>query len=130
MTAANRALFRRVFEEHYEAISRYCHRRLPASDANDATAEVFTAAWRKLEAMPTGDETLPWLYGVANNEIRTSRRSARRFTNLKVRLGGQAQYPETGPESVIVRNSDPAKRSAPGSGCARSREGLLVDRRL
>ena len=103
-TTAHETLFRLVFDEHYESISRYCHRRLSAADANDVTAEVFTVAWRKIDHMPVGDEALPWLYGVARNEVRTSQRSVRRFLRLKTKLGGQAQYPESGPETIIVRN--------------------------
>jgi RNA polymerase sigma-70 factor (ECF subfamily) len=106
---ASEARFRRVFNEHYEAISRYVHRRLPAADANDAAAEVFAVAWRKIGNMPEGDEALPWLYGVARNEVRTSLRSTRRFLNLKTKLAGQAQHPEPGPEVVIVRNSEQAE---------------------
>ncbi|NIV35276.1 MAG: RNA polymerase subunit sigma-24, partial [Anaerolineae bacterium] len=69
--------FDRIFGEHYEPVSRYCHRRLPPDDANDATAEVFVVAWKKIEDVPRGDDELPWLYGVARNEVRRMRRSSR-----------------------------------------------------
>jgi RNA polymerase sigma-70 factor (ECF subfamily) len=104
----NRARLRNVFDEHFEAVSRYCHRRLSAADANDATAQVFTVAWRKIESVPTGSETLPWLYGVARNEVRSVRRSMRRLAGLRTKLSGQASYPEPGPETVVVRNSEQA----------------------
>jgi RNA polymerase sigma factor (sigma-70 family) len=100
----DRAALRQVFEENYGAISRYCHRRLPQDDANDATAQVFAVAWRRSDSMPQGDRTLPWLYGVARNEVRTSRRAARRLKNLHSKLGGQAAYPSPGPETVVVRH--------------------------
>ena len=104
--AANRAEFRRVFDEHYEAITRYCHRRLPASDANDATANVFVVAWRRIDQMPSGEGALPWLYGVARNEVSTMRRSMRRRSNLRTKLGGQVRHPDPGPEVVIVRHDE------------------------
>jgi RNA polymerase sigma-70 factor (ECF subfamily) len=103
---ASKALLRRVFDENYEAISRYCHRRLPQADANDAAAQVFAVAWRRVDSMPLGDRTLPWLYGVARNEVRTSRRSTRRFMSLRTKLGGQATYPAPGPETLVIRNSE------------------------
>jgi DNA-directed RNA polymerase specialized sigma24 family protein len=65
---SDKALLRRVFEEHYGAISRYCHRRLPHADANDAAAQVFAVAWRRIDSMPRDEMTLPWFYGVARNE--------------------------------------------------------------
>lgn len=95
-----------AFEQHFEAISRYCHRRLPTADANDATAQVFVVAWRRVEDMPDGDETLPWLYGIARNHVRTARRSAQRLTNLRAKLNGQARVMDPGPEAVIVRNDE------------------------
>ena len=67
--AANRAKVRRMFDEHYDAISRYCHRRLPAADANDAAAAVFAVAWRKIDTVPSGEQALHWLYAVARNEV-------------------------------------------------------------
>lgn len=103
---ANRGALRRAFDEHYEAISRYCHRRLPAADANDAVAEVFVVAWRRIDDVPAEPGTLPWLYAVARNQVSTSRRSARRRSNLVAKLNGQAQHPEPSPEAAIVRNSD------------------------
>lgn len=93
-----------AFEEHFEAISRYCHRRLAPADANDATAQVFAVAWRRVDDMPDEPDTLPWLYGVARNHVRSIRRSTQRLSNLRAKLNGQARHPEPGPESVIVRN--------------------------
>ncbi len=102
----NRARFDQIFAEHYESVSRYCHRRLPPDDANDATAEVFVVAWRKIDEVPQGDEALPWLYGVSRNEVSRARRSIRRSGALHTKLGGQASYPDAGPEVVVVRNAD------------------------
>jgi RNA polymerase sigma-70 factor (ECF subfamily) len=99
---ANRARLRRAFEAHYEAVSRYCHRRLNAADANDATARVFAVAWRKIEDMPVDDEVLPWLYTVARYEVGAVRRSGRRRRNLQEKIDGQAQRSQPGPEVVVV----------------------------
>jgi len=103
---ANRAELRRAFDAHYDAISRYCHRRLPAGDANDAAVQVFAVAWRKIEDMPAEEATLPWLYGVARYEVSSSRRSARRLRNLRAKLDGQARDAEDGPEVVVVRSME------------------------
>ena len=100
------ARFDQVFAEHYEAVSRYCHRRLHPDDANDAAAEVFVVAWRKIDEMPRADKTLPWLYGVARNEVSRARRSSRRNWALRTKLSGQASYPDASPELVVVRNAE------------------------
>jgi len=101
--------FREAFDNHFDAITRYCLRRLPPSTANDAAASVFAVAWRKIDKMPEGDETLPWLYGVARNEVSTLRRSFRRSAALRVKLGAQPNYPLAGPEAVVIRNDEQAQ---------------------
>lgn len=106
VSTASDARFRRAFDAYFDAISRYCLRRLPVDDVNDVVAEVFAVAWRKVDKMPDGDDTLPWLYRVAHHEISNRRRSRRRFRALVAKLDGQAVHPEPGPESVIVRNSE------------------------
>ena len=78
--------FRRLFDEHHGAIRDYCHRRLPATDANDATAEVFLVAWRKLDSVQSGDAALRWLYGAARNVGRSIQRKHRRSERLLIRL--------------------------------------------
>jgi len=101
---ADRAKLRRAFDAHYKAVSRYCHRRLPADDANDAAAQVFAIAWKKIDEMPTGESTLPWLYGVARYEVSSVRRSSQRHRNLRDKLEGQAHHHEAGPEALVVRS--------------------------
>jgi RNA polymerase sigma factor (sigma-70 family) len=103
---ASRAKLRRVFEAHYDAVSRYCHRRLPSQVANDVSAQVFAVAWRKIDDMPVGEAALPWLYAVARYEVSSARRSARRRLNLRTKLDGQARAAEDGPEAVVVRNME------------------------
>lgn len=108
MTAAQQseARFKGVFSDYYEPISRYCHRRLPSSEANDAAAEVFVVAWRRIDDVPSGEEALRWLYAVARNQVSVSRRSMRRRGALWTKLSGQATRPEQGPEGVVVRNEE------------------------
>ena len=105
-TTGDRVRFRQLFEAHYESISRYCHRRLPSADANDAAAEVFAVAWRKLDQVPSDNAALPWLYGIARNEVSTMRRSVRRLGFLRAKLASEPLYGEPGPESVVVRNAE------------------------
>jgi RNA polymerase sigma-70 factor (ECF subfamily) len=106
--AASETKFRRAFDEHFDAITRYCFRRLPSSQANDAAANVFTVAWRKIDQMPEDDHALLWLYGIARHEISTFRRSLRRAASLRSKLAGQPRYPDPGPETVVVRNAEQA----------------------
>ncbi len=98
--------FNRIYGEHFDAVQSYCLRRLLVADANDAVSEVFFVAWRKIESVPMGEETLPWLYGVARNAVRNSSRSVRRHARLVAKLGAVGDVPAVEPETQVVRRSE------------------------
>ena len=98
--------FNRIYGEHFDAVQSYCLRRLPVADANEAVSEVFYVAWRKIDTVPAGVETLPWLYGVARNAVRNSSRSIRRNARLVAKLGVVREVPAAGTESQVVRRSE------------------------
>ena len=100
------ARFRGVFREYHDAITRYCLRRLPRHDVDDAVARVFGVAWRKVDEIPPGDATLPWLYRIASYEVSTMQRSARRFMALKSKLNGLGTAPQQAPEVQVVQNAE------------------------
>ncbi|NND01263.1 MAG: sigma-70 family RNA polymerase sigma factor [Acidimicrobiia bacterium] len=96
--------FRQVYDTYVGPMRDYCFRRLPASDANDALAEVFVAVWRKIEDMPDEPERKLWLYGVARNSVRNTLRSFRRRVRLNGKVSGLRPEVSPGPEAVIVRH--------------------------
>ncbi len=98
--------FRGVFREHYDAITRYCLRRLPRSEVDDAVARVFAVAWRKVDRMPLGEGTLPWLYRIAAYEVATMQRSARRRVALRSKLNGIGSAPQTPPDVHVVQRAE------------------------
>ena len=66
-------------------------------------SETFLVAWRRLADVPTGPDTLPWLYGVARRVIANQRRGNLRRAELSSRL---ARESAPGP-----RTSTPASSS-------------------
>jgi RNA polymerase sigma factor (sigma-70 family) len=81
----------RRFEEIYAAncgpILGYVLRRTDnPDDAADVIAETFLTAWRRLDAVPPGDEARLWLYGVARRVLANYRRGERRRAVLADRL--------------------------------------------
>ncbi len=91
-----------VYKSHFTAIRAYCMRRLPVADANDAIAEVFLTAWRRIDDVPALDGELPYLYGIARNKVATSRRSSGRRSRLAVRANSLAPEPVAGPDAVVM----------------------------
>ena len=77
-----------LFEAHDRRVLAYALRRTPTpADAEDAAAETFTIAWRKIDQVP--DDALPWLLGVARRVIANQRRGSQRRSWLLEKLGRQ-----------------------------------------
>lgn len=77
--------FNPLFEANYMAIYRYCVRRLGHLDAEDAAADVFAVAWRRIDEMPSSADRA-WLFGVAYRVIGNNYRYRRRQRQLTNRL--------------------------------------------
>jgi len=100
--------FARLYEEHYDEIHAFCGRRVPWSDADDATADVFAVVWRRIAESPQ-DPARAWLFGIARNVIRNRWRTTARRTRLFDRVRGLAPDIEQGPESIVVRRTHDEK---------------------
>jgi RNA polymerase sigma factor (sigma-70 family) len=80
-----------LFATYSTDIVAYCGWRAPsASDAQDAVADVFLTAWRRLDQLPEGDAARVWLYATARRVIANQRRSSRRRVALQERLAFEA----------------------------------------
>ena len=79
--------FQTMYRTHRDAIWSYCVRRVHRDDVEDAVADVFIVAWKKHDRAPTGEEMLPWLYGVARRVLANDSRSKTRSRKLFLRLG-------------------------------------------
>ena len=86
-----RQRFDAFFASYGPDIVAYCGWRAgSASDAQDAAAEVFLTAWRRLDELPEGDAARVWLYATARRVIANQRRSSRRRCALHERLALEA----------------------------------------
>jgi len=84
---SDRQRFDELFEAHRRDVVAYCGWRAGSpSDAQDAVSEVFLTAWRRLSAVPEGEEARVWLYATARRVIANQRRSVRRRHALQERL--------------------------------------------
>ena len=65
-----RQRFNALFASYSSDIVAYCGwRAASASDAQDAAAEVFLIAWRRLDELPEGDGARVWLYATARKVL-------------------------------------------------------------
>jgi RNA polymerase sigma-70 factor (ECF subfamily) len=102
----------------------YCLRRVgDRAAAEDVAAETFLVAWRRLDAMPAGDE-LPWLLGIARHTILNERRSDRRRERLLARVMAQGMAGAT--ESDAPAGASGAIHAALARLSERDREVLML----
>jgi len=93
--------FRELYDDLYDDLWRYCRRRAPSdADAFDLVADVMAVAWRRFEDIPAPPEARPWLFGVARNHLRSSRRRADRQDALTERLQTHGSF------STLIRNDE------------------------
>jgi RNA polymerase sigma factor (sigma-70 family) len=101
-----RRRFDALFASYRSDIVAYCTWRAASpSDAQDAVAEVFLTAWRRLDALPSGDAARVWLYATARRVIANQRRSTRRRQALEERLALEASVPTSDPEETLVHEA-------------------------
>src|SRR5262245_27766901 len=120
-----RRRFDALFASYSSDIVAYCSwRAASASDAQDAVADVFLTAWRRLEQLPVGDEARVWLYATARRVIANQRRANRRRTALRERL--QLEASSAPREHALDNDEETLVREALYRLGPRDREVLLL----
>ncbi len=118
----DQARFEALYRAHAGAVRTYVARRCGAGAADDAVAEVFVVAWRRLDEVPP--MPLPWLLGVARLVLSNERRSVRRARELVRRISSeQAGARSTPPE--FAEPGDTVRRTLQALS-ERDREALLL----
>ena len=107
MAGTEEERFRSLYDQHAPAVYRFFLRRVEEeSAAQDCTADTFLVAWRRLDDVPGGERTLPWLYGVARHVLQNHYRSNTRSRKLFLRLGWLRSDVEPTPEGVVLRRTE------------------------
>jgi RNA polymerase sigma-70 factor (ECF subfamily) len=100
-TAAD-AEFAELYGRYYRLVRHFCRRRLADDLVDDAVAETFLTAWRRLEEVPTGDHALIWLYGVAYRVVGHQWRSTLRRRRLEDRLLSMTRRPAVAADETVL----------------------------
>lgn len=94
--------FCEIYDRFHRQVYAYCRRRARRDVVEDVFAETFLIAWRKMEEIPPGDQTLPWLYGVAYRVLTHQWRSAFRHQRLTEKLSLLGVTPVDLPEDMMI----------------------------
>lgn len=95
--------FRSTYRTYYRQVYVYFRRRTDIESARDGCADTFLVVWRRIDDLPDGPETLPWLYGVARRVLANQWRARKRSDRLQDRLRGIGAEPAPSPETLVVR---------------------------
>ncbi len=121
-TQAGRSRFDALYREHMPAIAAYCRGRTRSiGDAEDAVAEVFLIAWRRLDDVPADSKARPWLYATARLVLANQARGRSRHDKLAARLVAERPDDRVSDDPLTARVREAL--SALGS---RDREILLL----
>jgi RNA polymerase sigma-70 factor (ECF subfamily) len=98
--------FASLYEEHYAAVLAHCRRRTEVDRADDVAAETFLVVCRKIDEVPSGDQTRPWLFGIAYRALLHQWRTHGRLRRLEGRLASIDLHWSSEPEHYIVARHD------------------------
>lgn len=94
--------FAELYGRYYRPVHAYCRRRLTGDVVDDAVAEVFLTAWRRLHEVPDGESALMWLYGAAHHVISNQWRGAARYRRLKARMRTVVDQPAAPADETVL----------------------------
>jgi RNA polymerase sigma-70 factor (ECF subfamily) len=123
--SARRCRFDELFGEYGPGVVAYCGWRADShADAQDAAADVFLTAWRRLDEVPLGNAARVWLYATARRVLANQRRSGRRRGALHSRLALEAI--SSSPVTSAAAEEQSLVRQALGRLGERDQEVLLL----
>jgi RNA polymerase sigma-70 factor (ECF subfamily) len=96
------AQFDELYRRFYRPVRDYCRRRLASDLVDDAVAETFLTAWRRLADVPLDEHALVWLYGVAYRAIGHQWRSTARRRRLETRLRSAVGHPANAADESLL----------------------------
>jgi RNA polymerase sigma-70 factor (ECF subfamily) len=107
--------FRTLYKSTFNDIYAYVTRTLVPhhSEIDDVVAEVYLVAWRRIEELPQSPQDRLWLFGVARNVVRNTKRNANRRDLLLSRVRRQPRFPLGASEPSDVDVVDALRRLSP-----------------
>ena len=112
-----------MFRETYAAVRGYALRRAPVEQAQEAVADAFLVAWRRLDDVPA--DALPWLLGVTRRTLANQRRSAARVEALVARAASSRTIPSGEDPAEAIGDAE-VLRLGLGRLSDRDRETLML----
>lgn len=68
--SGDREAMAKIVDSHYDAVYRFCARRIGPDSAQDAAQETFLTAQKRLKTFEGNSSLATWLFGIAHNHCR------------------------------------------------------------
>jgi RNA polymerase sigma factor (sigma-70 family) len=95
------AAFTTLFERYFDLVHRYLARQAGVSEADDLTAQTFERAFLARSRFdPTVGSFRSWIFGIATNVVRESRRSDHRRRRAHGRVSGERDRSESSDQTA------------------------------
>ena len=120
------ARFMEIYESFYGYVYAFCRRRVGAERVDDAVAETFLVAWRRIGEVPAGEAALRWLYTVAYRVVGHQWRHSARQRQLSKKLASIAATAATPPDDFVVVSDESARVLEAASMLRRQDRELLM----
>lgn len=121
--AEDEAAFAELFEQTSARVYRYVRRHCDDADCDDVVSEVFLAAWRRFDEVPS--DPVPWLLATSRHRLGNHWRSRDRRTRLEAELRAVRQL-ATEPDPAGVAADRMEMLTALATLSAEDRELLLL----
>lgn len=109
LRAGRAAAFDELYRRHHERIWAFLARLTgDRAEAEDLYQETWLAAARHAHELPADSALLPWLYTVARNKHRSSRRARRYDGERKQRFGSEPTAPTAAPDELAAVHAESA----------------------
>jgi RNA polymerase sigma-70 factor, ECF subfamily len=105
MDVSSAAQFDAVFRSTYRRVFAYCLRRAPEPIAQDATAKVFSIAWRRRRDLPSDEAAVAWLLAIARRVIANELRGQQRRDRLLLRLSSSPATASAAAPDLTVKQA-------------------------
>ncbi|MCL1897281.1 MAG: sigma-70 family RNA polymerase sigma factor [Micrococcales bacterium] len=100
-----------LFNQHVDAVFRFCRVQLNEALAQEVTSDVFVVAWQKLDQVPP-DCALAWLLGVARRLMAFQLRGERRRRALITKISSEPRARRSEPDPAdAIAGADLAQRA-------------------
>jgi RNA polymerase sigma-70 factor (ECF subfamily) len=96
--------FVNLYESHAGDVYAYCARRVGVHAAHDATADVYTVAWRRIDDLKP-ESGRQWLFGIARHVLKNQLRANARRSRLEAKSKAFLVDSTPGPETQVVRGA-------------------------